>query len=79
MLEATIVQVGDIKALRRAIRKRKIAQINWCEDEGCAEKIKEAGGGEVRGHRFNIQEEPTGTCLICGKEAKKQVYVARAY
>jgi len=79
VLEDTIVQVGDIKALRRAIRQRKIAQINWCENEECAEKIKEGGGGEVRGHRFNTQEKPTSTCLICGKEAKKQVYVARAY
>jgi len=78
-LEDTIIQVSDIKALKRAIRQRKIAQINWCEKEECAEKVKEEGGGEVRGHRFNAQEEPMGTCLICGKEAKKQVYVARAY
>jgi len=79
VLEDRIVRVGDIKALKRAIRQRKIAQINWCENEECAEKIKGEGGGEVRGHRFNAQEEPMGLCLICGKKAKKQVYVARAY
>ncbi len=80
VLENSIVDVGDVKALRKAIRGKKIARVNWCESEGCADKIKEeAGGGEVRGHRYDKQEKPDKPCLICGKTAKKVVYVARAY
>ena len=80
VLENSIVDVGDVKALRKAIRGKKIARVNWCESEECADKIKEeAGGGEVRGHRYDQQEKPTKPCLICGKKAKRVVYVARAY
>jgi len=80
VLESSIVDVGDVKALRKAIRGKKIARVNWCESEECADKIKEeAGGGEIRGHRYDKQEKPDKPCLICQKPAKRIVYVARAY
>lgn len=80
VLENSIVDVGDIKALRKAVRGKKIARVNWCESEECANKIKEeAGGGGVRGHQYDKQEKTDEPCLICQKPAKKIVYVARAY
>ena len=80
VLENSIVDVDDVKALRKAIRGKKIARVNWCGSEECAEKLKEeAGGGEVRGHRYDVEEKPTKPCLICQKPATRIVYTARAY
>lgn len=80
VLEKSIVDVDDVEALRKAIRGKKIARVCWCESVECADKIKEeAGGGEVRGHRYDVEEKPTKPCLICQKPAKRVVYTARAY
>ena len=79
VLNERIVQVNGMKALTKAIGDKKIARVHWCKREECAEKIKEEAGGEVRGHRFDTEEEPVGSCLVCGEEAKRVVYVARAY
>jgi len=80
VLEKSIVDVADVKALRKAVGGKKIARVNWCESQECADKIKEeAGGGEVRGHRYDVEEKPTKPCLICQKPASRIVYVARAY
>ncbi len=80
VLEKNIVDVDDVKALRKAIKGKKIARVCWCGSEECAEKLKEeAGGGEVRGHRYDLEEKPTKPCLICQKPATQTVYTARAY
>lgn len=78
-LKEFIMDVFDEVSLRRAIEDRKIARVCWCEGLECAERIREISGGEVRGHRIDIEEKPDKPCIICGKEAKKVIYVARAY
>ncbi|RJS85954.1 proline--tRNA ligase [Candidatus Bathyarchaeota archaeon] len=78
-LNEMIIDVEDLASLRDAIRNRKIARVNWCENIECAETIREESGGEIRGYRFDLEEKPRGPCIACGSEAKRVVYVARAY
>jgi len=58
----------------------KIFRAPFCGEKGCADKLKEyTGGYEVRGSI--LKEEGTGTmkCIVCSKETKKVVYIAKAY
>ncbi|MCD6235492.1 MAG: proline--tRNA ligase [Thaumarchaeota archaeon] len=74
--------VSDAKTLdevKKILRQRRIARIEWCNETACAEKLKEEVGGEIRGERYDIAEKPTGKCIVCGKPAKSVVYVSRAY
>jgi prolyl-tRNA synthetase len=50
----------------------------WCESKECEAKVKE----DTRATTRNIpldQPEGNGTCIVCGKPAKKKVYFAKAY
>jgi len=78
LIEMT-VDASNVESLREAIKAKKIAKTCWCGDIECAEKIREESGGEIRGHRIDIEEKPEYPCIICGREAEKVVYVARAY
>jgi prolyl-tRNA synthetase len=50
----------------------------WCGDRACEDKIKEDFGVTSRCIPFD-QENLSGTCVCCGKPAKKMVYWGRAY
>ncbi|SDZ83530.1 prolyl-tRNA synthetase [Lachnospiraceae bacterium NK3A20] len=50
----------------------------WCGDRACEDKIKEEYGVTSRCIPFH-QENIAGTCVCCGKPAKKMVYWAKAY
>ena len=50
----------------------------WCGDRACEDKIKEMYGVTSRCIPFE-QENLSGTCVCCGKPAKKMVYWAKAY
>lgn len=78
-LKEFIVDVSNEALLGESLEKRKIARVCWCESIECAERIKEVSHGEIRGHRIDVIEKPDKPCIICGKEAKKVVYVAKAY
>lgn len=78
-LENMIINVDNMESLKKAIRNKKIARLSWCEGTECADTIKNESGGEIRGHKFTEEEKPEQPCIICGKGAKKVVYVARAY
>ena len=78
-LKDMTVDASDVESLRRAIKSKKIARVCWCGSIECAEKITEESGGEIRGHRIDIEEKPEHPCVICEREAEKVVYVARAY
>ncbi|MEM2889361.1 MAG: proline--tRNA ligase [Candidatus Bathyarchaeia archaeon] len=79
VLEEMTVNAKDLDSLKEAVRNRKIVRVCWCENVGCAETIKEVSGGEVRGHRVDVEEKPESPCVVCGKKAEKVVYVAKAY
>jgi prolyl-tRNA synthetase len=50
----------------------------WCEGKECEAKVKEDTKATTRNIPLD-QPEGKGTCVICGKPAKKKVYFARAY
>ncbi|MBE7057085.1 MAG: proline--tRNA ligase [Ruminococcaceae bacterium] len=50
----------------------------WCGDEACELKIKEDTTATSRCMPFE-QEEISGTCICCGKPAKKMVVWGKAY
>ncbi|MCX8171512.1 MAG: proline--tRNA ligase [Candidatus Bathyarchaeota archaeon] len=79
-LKEIIVDAEDQSSLSDIVKlNRRIARVCWCEGVECAEKIREASGGEIRGYRIDVEEKPEKPCIICGREAKRIVYVARAY
>lgn len=79
VLKSLIVTTSDASSLNEIIESKKIARVCWCENIECAEKIREISGGEIRGHRIDVEEMPEAPCIICGRQAKKVVYIARAY
>lgn len=69
--------------LKKNIEKGGLIKANFCsmEKDGkhCADKIKEDMVGTVRGIRIDIKEVSSGKCIVCGKESKHVVYIARQY
>ncbi len=78
-LEEMTATVGDMGSLKKAMDGRKIARVCWCGDAGCAEAIKDGSGGEIRGHRIDVEEKPESDCVACGGKSAKVAYVAKAY
>ena len=50
----------------------------WCGDQACEDKIKEDTTATSRCMPFE-QHQLSGTCVCCGKPAKKMVYWGKAY
>ena len=50
----------------------------WCESKECEARVKEDTKATTRNIPLN-QPEGHGTCVVCGKPAKKKVYFAKAY
>jgi prolyl-tRNA synthetase len=50
----------------------------WCESAECEAKVKEDTKATTRCIPLD-QEEGGGKCIVCGKDAKRKVYFARAY
>jgi prolyl-tRNA synthetase len=50
----------------------------WCESVECEAKVKEETKASTRCIPLG-QEEGHGKCIVCGKDAKRKVYFARAY
>jgi prolyl-tRNA synthetase len=50
----------------------------WCESAECEAKVKEDTKATTRCMPLD-QEESRGKCIVCGENAKRKVYFARAY
>jgi prolyl-tRNA synthetase len=50
----------------------------WCESAECEAKIKADTKATTRVIPFE-QPEDGGKCIVCGEQAAKKVYFARAY
>jgi len=50
----------------------------WCGDNECEAKVKEDTKATTRCIPLE-QKEEKGKCIVCGKNAKRKVYFARAY
>jgi prolyl-tRNA synthetase len=79
IMRQMVVEISSIDEVKKVISERRIAKFDWCGSVECAEQLKAAAGGELRGSRFDELEVPSGPCIVCGKNAAEVVYFARAY
>jgi len=78
-LDENITMVKTYSEFKDVLRiKGGFIRASWCGGSVCEEKIKEETGATIRTMPFE-EEKPFSKCLYCGKEAKKVVYIARAY
>lgn len=79
----SIVNVKNIKELKKALQEKKIARCNFCsiakDGEKCAGVIEKQLIARVQGVRHDIKEQAKGKCIVCGKQAKEVVYIAKSY
>ena len=78
-LDSLVVDAYDMDQLQIYMDSRMIVRVNWCGDPDCAFNIKDMVSGEIRGTRWDVEEEPTGSCVLCKDEAKYVAYVSRTY
>lgn len=78
-----IKDASNLNEIKSVIKNKMIAKCNFCSVEksgtACAEKIEKQVGAEVRGTRLDEKTKPKGKCVVCGKQAKHIVYIAKAY
>ena len=81
--ESQIEIVYEKDTAIEAIKNGKIVCCGFCsidkDGEPCAEVVEKEIGAFVRGKRVDEEKHEFGTCLICGKEAKCTVYLAKSY
>lgn len=76
-----IEEVVSILAGKRGYIKAPFCSMDF-DGEECADKLKEkAVGAEVRGTRYPEPERVKSgqKCIVCGKDAKHIVYIAKSY
>jgi len=85
-LTANIREAQTLEQLVSVMREKGgIVKVPFCTIElggrGCADRIRQETGAEVRGTRFPHEEHPAADakCVICGRKAEVYVYVANAY
>ncbi|MFP3951450.1 MAG: proline--tRNA ligase [Candidatus Bathyarchaeia archaeon] len=79
MMEESITDAYSINEIRGHINGGNIARINWCGKPACAFELKDMVSGELRGTRWDVDEEPDSDCIMCGGEAEHIAYVSRTY
>lgn len=83
VFQGRIKETKNLSEIKKAIDQGEIAKCNWCsvEKEGisCAEKVEKETGSQIRGTRLDEKDKPKGKCVLCGKEAKNIVYIAKSY
>lgn len=79
ILEKMIVNCCTLEEATETIENKKIVRACWCGDIECADLIKNEVGGEIRGYRYDIHEEPFSNCISCRKNSRYVIYIARAY
>jgi len=67
--------VDEIAVLIEA--RRGFVRVGWCEMQSCEDTIRERTGASPR--VIPLEDEPSGTCVVCGMDSKATVYYARAY
>ena len=71
-------EAHSIEELGQILDRGGYAKVMWCGDRACEDKIKELYQATARCLPFD-QMPFDHKCLVCGKEAKKVVFFARAY
>jgi prolyl-tRNA synthetase len=75
--DANIHEPKDYEDLKRIVTDGW-AYAYWCESAECEAKVKEDTKATTRNIPLD-QPEGEGTCIVCGRPAKRKVYFARAY
>lgn len=84
-LHGNITEAQNLNDIKKVIASGGIAKAPFCSAESdgqrCDEDLKEATGGEVRGALYPKADKPKKgeRCIVCGREAKEVVYIAKAY
>ncbi len=80
------ISVDTYDELKEQILQKKVVRIPFCTTEmdgkPCADQIKaDTAGGEVRGVRMDLEENPADddVCVVCKRKAKVFVYVGKSY
>src|SRR3989344_5376311 len=76
------INSGNLDSMKKAIESGNIVRCNFCsvnmDGKKCADIINEKTGAEVRGTNL-VAEKAEGRCIVCDKDARHVVYVARSY
>jgi prolyl-tRNA synthetase len=82
-LKENIKDAKTLNDVARVIKTGGIAKAPFCsvdtDGEACDERLKADVGAEVRGTLYPKAQKAEGKCVVCGKEAKEIVYMAKAY
>ena len=77
--EEHIEKVEKYEDLERIVNG-KWALGGWCGDPACEKKIKDETSAKIITIPFDLNENPPdGHCVVCGKPAKYNVYIAKSY
>ena len=74
---ANVHEPKDYEELKSVVQNGW-AYSHWCESKECEAKVKADTKATTRNIPLD-QMESEGTCIVCGKPAKRKVYFARAY
>jgi len=77
-------QASSLAELEEKLKNFGLIKIPFCsidmEGENCAKTLKEKYSLDVRGIKYPPEQKPSGLkCIVCSKEAKEFVYVAKQY
>ena len=76
--DANIHEPSDYEDLKRIVTDGW-AFSYWCESKECETKVKEDTKATTRNIPMRNQPDQAGTCIVCGKPARRKVYFAKAY
>jgi prolyl-tRNA synthetase len=78
VLEEHIVDAQGVDGIAALIEDRRgFVRVGWCEGQTCEDTIRERTGASPR--VTPLDDQPQGTCIVCGQPSKATVYYARAY
>jgi prolyl-tRNA synthetase len=77
-LEGHTTTAASLDDLVRAVDEVKgFVRVGWCGKQSCEDTIRERTGASPR--VIPLDDQPSGTCPVCGMPSKYSVYYARAY
>ncbi len=82
VFEDSIADAETVDEVKSLIEQNKIVRCGFCsidhDGESCAEVIEKECNAFVRGSKLD-EDKHFDKCVVCGKPAKKTVYIAKSY
>lgn len=77
-LKEKIKEVTSLKEVVAAVDQGKIAEVYWCEEGECYDKIiKQKEGLDLFGSKLEKAKE--GKCIACNKKTTNKAYISNSY